>query len=273
MLKENSKVKDVLAHADSMRDVRVGYVPPNFPEQPILDYITLNHGQIEKTYRLKDVYGVQTRTRIYKLLRKYLETKPIPSCLYFGKCKFSVKYEGQDNTCPYCAEIGHTERECPQKQQIKSYRIGNLRKIQSEPPYNETRSEPATKQTIQHSNSIPNSNKKTRQSRQNQTRESQINNSSSQPSARKPDKQPFFTANHHPENVLHDRDVNIIQQSNNSKKTITTNHQNNSAQSSNDKWTNLNYQRNNKHAGLKKSTFFEFEPGTRPEKSKFKSNK
>ena len=49
MLEENSKVKDVLAHADSMRDVRVSYVPPNFPEQPILDYITLNHGQIEKT--------------------------------------------------------------------------------------------------------------------------------------------------------------------------------------------------------------------------------
>ena len=36
MLKENSKVKDVLAHADSIRDVRVSYVPPNFPEQPIL---------------------------------------------------------------------------------------------------------------------------------------------------------------------------------------------------------------------------------------------
>ena len=35
--------------------------------------------------------------------------------------------------------------------------------------------------------------------------------------------------------MLHDRDVNIIQQSNNTKKTITTNHQNNSAQSLNDK--------------------------------------
>ena len=128
MLRENSKVKNVLAHADSMRDVRVSYVPPNFPEQPILDYITLNHGQIEKTYRLKDVYGVQTGTRIYKLQRKDLETKPIPSYLYFGKYKFSVKYEGQDNTCAYCAEIGDTERECPQKQQIKTYRIGKFKK-------------------------------------------------------------------------------------------------------------------------------------------------
>ena len=81
MLKENSKVKDVLAHADSMRDTRVSNVPPNFPEQPILDYITLNHEQIEKTYRLKDVYEVQTGTRIYKLQRKDLETNPIPSYL------------------------------------------------------------------------------------------------------------------------------------------------------------------------------------------------
>ena len=67
MLKENSKVKDVLAHADNMRDVRLSYVPPNFPEQPIIDYMTLNHGQIEKTYRLKDIYGIQTGTRVYKL--------------------------------------------------------------------------------------------------------------------------------------------------------------------------------------------------------------
>ena len=117
----------------------------------------------------------------------------------------------------------------------KTYRIGNLRKIQSEPPNNETRFEPPTKQIIQHSSSIPNNNKKTSRSRQNQTRESQINNSSSQPSARKPDKLPFFTANHHSENVLHDRDVNINQQSNNTKNTITTNRQNNSAQSLNDR--------------------------------------
>ena len=32
MLKENSKAKDVLAHADSIRDVTVSCVPPNFPE-------------------------------------------------------------------------------------------------------------------------------------------------------------------------------------------------------------------------------------------------
>ena len=70
MLKKNSKVKDVLVHADSMRNVRVSYVPLNFPEQPILDYISLNHGQIEKTYRLNDEYGVQTGTRICKLQRK-----------------------------------------------------------------------------------------------------------------------------------------------------------------------------------------------------------
>ena len=85
MLKENSKVKNVLANASSMRDEKVSYVPPNFFEQPILDYITRNHKQIEKTYRLTDVYGVQTGTRIYKLQRKDLETKPIPSYLYFGK--------------------------------------------------------------------------------------------------------------------------------------------------------------------------------------------
>ena len=234
MLKENPKVKDVLAHVDNIRDVRLSYVPPNFPEQPIIDYMTLNHGQIEKTYRLKDIYGIQTGTRVYKLQRRDLEVKPIPSYLYFGKYKFAVKYEGQDNTCAYCAENGHTEKQCPQKQQLKIFKVGNKRKIQPETPNNDPRSEPETKKIIQRPSSNMNKNKKTSHSRQNQARENQTNNSSLQSSAPNPDKQQSSTANHETENVSHDREVNTIRQSNNSKQPITTTDQNNTAQSFND---------------------------------------
>ena len=226
MLKENPKVKDVLAHADNMRDVRLSYVPPNFPEQPIIDYMTLNHGQIEKTYRLKDIYGIQTGTRVYKLQRRVLEVKPIPSYLYFGKYKFVVKYEGQDNTCAYCAETGHTEKQCPQKQQLKAFKLGNVGKIQPETPNNDSRSEPETNKIIQHPSSNMNNNKKTSHSRQNQARENQTNNSSLQSSALNPDKQQSYTANHKTENVSHDREVNTIRHSNNSKQPITTTDQN-----------------------------------------------
>ena len=31
-------------------------MPPHFPDQPIVDYIMLNHGQIEKSYRMKDMH-------------------------------------------------------------------------------------------------------------------------------------------------------------------------------------------------------------------------
>ena len=41
----------------------------------------LSHGQIEKSYKMKDIYGIQTGTMIYKLQRIGLEAKPIPSYL------------------------------------------------------------------------------------------------------------------------------------------------------------------------------------------------
>ena len=109
----------MVAHADSMKNVRVNYIFPHFPDQPIVNYIILDHGQIEKSYRIKDIYGIQTGSRIYKLQRKDLEAKPIPSCLYFGKFKFFVKYEGQEHICAYCAEIGHTEKKCPKNKILK----------------------------------------------------------------------------------------------------------------------------------------------------------
>ena len=133
-LKEHPKGKHALPLADSTRDVRINYAPPHFPDQSIIDYILLNHGLIEKSYRMKNICRIHTRTRIYKLLRKNLETKPKPSYLYFGKYNFSVKYEGQDHTCAYCVETGHAEKDCPKKNDIKTFRTGNLLKIQTEQP-------------------------------------------------------------------------------------------------------------------------------------------
>ena len=149
-----------------MRDVRVNYIPPHFPDQPIVDCIMLNHGQTENPYRMKDIYGIQTGTRIYKLQKKDLEAKPISSYLYFGKYKFSVKYECQEHTCAYCVEIDHTEKECPKKRDFKTFRIENLRKIQNEQLNDETRTEPATQKIIQHPSNNLNNNKKADQLKQ-----------------------------------------------------------------------------------------------------------
>ena len=120
LLKENDKVQEVIAYAESNVDVRILHVPPRFPETPLFDYIQLNHGQIIKTFRQKDRYNLETGVRIFKLERKNLENNPIPSFLFFGKYKFLVKYEGQKQTCGFCAKSGHNEKDCERKHQLKT---------------------------------------------------------------------------------------------------------------------------------------------------------
>ena len=115
-LRKSDIVRDVVAHADSVTEVRIDFIPPRFPTDPISQYLTSRHGEILQTpVRISDRYNIQTGTRVFKMQRKSLETSPIPSFLYFGKYKFRVRYSGQPTTCGYCAEEGHIERECPHK--------------------------------------------------------------------------------------------------------------------------------------------------------------
>ena len=120
-LNELESVKTTTAHADTVVEVRIDFIPPGFPSEPILEYLTHNHGEILETpIRISDRYNIQTGTRVFKMDREKLEQNPIPSYLYFGKYKFRTRYQGQHTTCGYCAETDHIVRECPKKANMKT---------------------------------------------------------------------------------------------------------------------------------------------------------
>ena len=113
-------VQNVSAHADTVVEVRIDFIPPGFPTEPISEYLINNHGEILTTpIHITDRFNIQTGTRVFKLKRKNLDNNPIPSYLYFGQYKFRVRYQGQNITCGYCAEEDHIERNCPKKANMK----------------------------------------------------------------------------------------------------------------------------------------------------------
>ena len=120
VLNELESVKTATAHADTVVEVRIDFIPPGFPTEPISEYLTHNHGEILETpIRISDRYNIQTGTRVFKMDREKLKQYPMPSYLYFGKYKFRTRYQGQHTTCGYCAETDHIERECPKKANMK----------------------------------------------------------------------------------------------------------------------------------------------------------
>ena len=119
-LNELDSVRNAIAHADTVVEVRVDFIPPGFPTDPIKNYLEQHHGELLRTpIRITDRFNIQTGTRVLKLERKKLEENPIPSYLYFGKYKFRVRYQGQKTTCGYCAEDDHVERDCQKKANLR----------------------------------------------------------------------------------------------------------------------------------------------------------
>ena len=120
ILNDLESVKNATAHADTVVEVRIDFISPGFPSEPIIEYLTNNHGEILDTpIRITDRYNIQTGTRVFKMDREKLQQNPIPSYLYFGKYKFRARYQGQSNTCGYCAENDHLERDCQKKANMK----------------------------------------------------------------------------------------------------------------------------------------------------------
>ena len=120
VLNDLESVKNATAHADTVVEVRIDFIPPGFPSEPIIEYLTHNHGEILDTpIRIMDRYNIQTGTRVFKMDREKLQQYPIPSYLFFGKYKFRTRYQGQSTTCGYCAENDHLERDCPKKANMK----------------------------------------------------------------------------------------------------------------------------------------------------------
>ena len=115
-LSELDSIKTATAHADTVVEVRIDFIPPGFPSEPITEYVMQNHGEVLNTpIRISDRYNIQTGTQVFKMDRKNLEKNPSLSCLFFGKYKFRTRYEGQHTTCGYCAESDQIEKDCPWK--------------------------------------------------------------------------------------------------------------------------------------------------------------
>ena len=106
-------IRSATAYADRMVEVRINFIPPRIPTEPISTYLQQNYGEIIETpIRISDRFNIQTGTRVFKMMRENFKTNPITSYLYFGKYKFRVRYAGQQTTCGYCAEKHHMERDC-----------------------------------------------------------------------------------------------------------------------------------------------------------------
>ena len=142
-------VQNVSAHADTVVEVRIDFIPPGFPTEPISEYLINNHGKISTTpIRITDRFNIQTGNLVFKMERKNLDNNPIPNYLYFGQYKFRVRYQDQNTTCGYCAEEDHIERNCPKKANMKI--LAKTFKMQKrQAPQNEDQQqEPPTKEEV-----------------------------------------------------------------------------------------------------------------------------
>ena len=86
ILKNLKSIKNAIAYADSVIEVRIDFIPPGFPSEPISAYLQQNHREITGTpIRIADRFNIQTGTRVFKMTREDLDENPIPSYLFFGK--------------------------------------------------------------------------------------------------------------------------------------------------------------------------------------------
>ena len=192
-------VQNATAHADTVVEVRIDFIPPGFPTEPISEYLNNNHGEILTTpIRISDRFNIQTGTRVFKMERKTLETNPIPSYLYFGQYKFRVRYQGQSTTCGYCAEGDHVERNCPKKANMKIMaKNSKLQKRQA--PRNENeKKEPTTEEVVKSFERDSEEKKK----RENQNEKTEANKRPLSDSSSSPPNQPQRRKNSETENEL-----------------------------------------------------------------------
>ena len=72
-------VSNVSAHADTVVEVRIDFIPPGFPTEPISEYLINNHGEILTTpIRITDRFNIQTGTRVFKLERRQQPNTQLP---------------------------------------------------------------------------------------------------------------------------------------------------------------------------------------------------
>ena len=115
-LKNRNEVSNVIAHGDAYVKLTVGWVPIDFPEKALDDALKCV-GIINFAVTARDrIAGKKDGRRIYTVKRQtLLEVKP-PSYIYFGLQRFIVEYTGQEQTCSYCSEAGHINKDCPYRE-------------------------------------------------------------------------------------------------------------------------------------------------------------
>ena len=67
-------IRSATAYAYRVVEVRIDFIPPGFPSEPILAYLEQNHGEIVGTpIRIADRFNIQTGTRVFKMIFKGLQ--------------------------------------------------------------------------------------------------------------------------------------------------------------------------------------------------------
>ena len=59
-------VQSATEHADILVEVRIDFIPPGFPTDPITAHLEQNHGELSGTsIRISDRFNIQTGTRVF----------------------------------------------------------------------------------------------------------------------------------------------------------------------------------------------------------------
>ena len=65
-LNDLDSARSATAHADTVVEARIDFIPPSFPTDPITAYLEQNHGELSGTpIRISDRFNIQTGTRVF----------------------------------------------------------------------------------------------------------------------------------------------------------------------------------------------------------------
>ena len=96
-LSELDSIKTATAHSDTVVEVRIDFIPPGFPSEPITEYLMQNHGEVLNTLiRISDRYNIQTGTRVFKMDKKIW--RKFPYQVTFILANINLEPVMKDNT-------------------------------------------------------------------------------------------------------------------------------------------------------------------------------
>ena len=95
-LNELDLIRSAIAHADTVVEVRIDFIPPGFPTDPIKTYLEQNHGELLGTpIRISNRFNIQTGTRVFKLEREKLKKTQSPVVFILDNISFELDTKGR----------------------------------------------------------------------------------------------------------------------------------------------------------------------------------